>query len=82
MSSAPVFILPLDTLDATLERVGGKSLNLGTMTRAGLPVGAGFTLTTAAYRAFVLDNHLTEPIAQALADHVGRPARSSSTSPR
>ena len=38
MSSAPIFILPLDTLDATLERVGGKSLNLGTMTRAGLPV--------------------------------------------
>ncbi len=32
---------------------GGKGANLGELARAGLPVPAGFVLTTAAYRAFV-----------------------------
>lgn len=34
-----------------LAAVGGKALNLGLLTAAGLPVPGGFCLTTAAYRA-------------------------------
>ncbi len=36
-----------------LAVAGGKGANLGELTRAGLPVPAGFVLTTAAYRTFV-----------------------------
>jgi len=35
----------------TAELVGGKGLNLGLMTRAGLPVPPGFCISSAAYRA-------------------------------
>ena len=38
--------------------VGGKGANLGELARAGLPVPAGFVLTTAAYEAFVDANEL------------------------
>ena len=33
-----------------IEAVGGKALNLGVLSRAGLPVPAGYCLTTTAYR--------------------------------
>ena len=36
-----------------LARVGGKALNLGKIAAAGLPVPAGFCLTTSAYRSAV-----------------------------
>ena len=36
-----------------LARVGGKALNLGRIAAAGLPVPAGFCLTTSAYRSAV-----------------------------
>ncbi|MGW9413641.1 PEP/pyruvate-binding domain-containing protein [Arthrobacter cupressi] len=45
------FIIGLDGIRATmLDEVGGKAANLGEMAAAGLPVPAGFCLTTAAYR--------------------------------
>ncbi|GGU22862.1 PEP/pyruvate-binding domain-containing protein [Lentzea flava] len=43
-------ILPLDDPAADLAAVGGKGASLATLTRAGLPVPAGFCLTTRAYR--------------------------------
>lgn len=44
------YILPLHAIDADmLVHVGGKAANLGVMIRAGLPVPAGFCLTTTAY---------------------------------
>jgi pyruvate,water dikinase len=41
---------------------GGKAINLGEMTRAGLPVPAGFVITTTAYRTFVEANNLQSRI--------------------
>jgi pyruvate,water dikinase len=52
------FTLPLDDSQATLENVGGKGASLAHLMRAGLPVPAGFHVTTSAYRLFVADNNL------------------------
>ncbi|MET7330125.1 PEP/pyruvate-binding domain-containing protein [Nonomuraea sp. NPDC005650] len=46
-------VLPLDDTAADLATVGGKGASLARLTRAGLPVPAGFHITTDAYRAFV-----------------------------
>lgn len=65
-------ILPLNSAAATVEQVGGKGASLARMAAAALPVPPGFHLTTTAYRRFVEDNLLAEPIlcaaAQAKAD--------------
>src|SRR5829696_9965992 len=42
--------------------VGGKAANLGELTRAGLPVPAGFCVTAAAYRAFISESGTWERI--------------------
>jgi pyruvate,water dikinase len=44
------------------ESVGGKGANLGLCTQRGLPVPPGFTVTTAAYRAFVEETGLDRMI--------------------
>ena len=64
MSSTHVcpFADPDNALAADLDTVGGKGLSLASMTAAGFPVPAGFTVTTAAYRQFVSDNGLQEAI--------------------
>jgi rifampicin phosphotransferase len=62
----PPFILKLSALEATLETVGGKGMSLASLTRAGLPVPAGFHITTEAYRCFVSDNAIQPRILQAL----------------
>ena len=36
--------------------VGGKAANLGALRRAGLPVPAGFCVTTAAFRRFLAES--------------------------
>ena len=64
MSSPQVspLLLPLDSPEATLERVGGKGASLARLATAGLPVPPGFHLTTHAYGRFVDENHLAERI--------------------
>ncbi len=52
-----------------VEVLGGKGHGLALMTEAGLPVPPGFTLTTAACRAFLTDGWSTE-LAEAIADEV------------
>lgn len=59
--------LPLDSLEATLDLVGGKGASLAKMAAAGLPVPDGFHLTTAAYRLFVEANDLQAAIMDAAA---------------
>jgi phosphohistidine swiveling domain-containing protein len=66
-SSLETLILKLDSLDATLELVGGKGASLARLAAAGLPVPAGFHITTGAYRRFVSANHLAESILAAAA---------------
>ncbi len=65
-------ILGLDSPGATLERVGGKGASLARLATAGLPVPAGFHITTHAYQRFVRENQLGDAIvptaSQATAD--------------
>ncbi|ASN51000.1 PEP/pyruvate-binding domain-containing protein [Sinomonas sp. R1AF57] len=50
--AAPPLVLPLASVGAAdLPGAGGKGANLGELVAAGLPVPAGFVVTTAAYRA-------------------------------
>ena len=50
-----------------LDIVGGKGASLARLVQAGFPVPPGFTLTTAAYAAFVTENALTDKIAALVA---------------
>src|SRR5207247_9020488 len=67
------FILPLADVSARLSQVGGKGASLARMAAAGLPVPAGFHVTTEAYRRFVTEHGLQEEILAAVsavtADH-------------
>ena len=60
--------LPFTAIDrSALPVAGGKAANLGELIRAGLPVPAGFCVTTAAYDLVASDAGL-EPTLSALAD--------------
>ncbi len=69
----------LFTLDFTDERstqvrlVGGKGAGLATMTRQGLPVAPGFTISTAAYRAYLETTGLDRRLAERLRAAEGLP---------
>ena len=56
------FAVQDNALAADLDTVGGKGQSLASMTAAGFPVPAGFTVTTTAYRQFVSDNDLRQAI--------------------
>lgn len=57
-----------EELDRTwLAEAGGKGANLGELTRAGLPVPAGFVVTAGAYRAALAASGLDERIAARIA---------------
>jgi phosphoenolpyruvate synthase/pyruvate phosphate dikinase len=58
MQKTLTFILPLSDVSARLPQVGGKGASLARMAAAGLPVPAGFHVTTAAYRRFVTEHGL------------------------
>ncbi len=60
------FALPLLTVQADLETVGGKGMSLSRMINAGLPVPDGFHITTEAYRQFVTANRIQTHIHRAL----------------
>ena len=65
-AAAPRPIVPLTALGAAdLPAAGGKAANLGELLRAGLPVPAGFVVTTAVYEAFVAAAGLEETITSA-----------------
>ncbi|MCH8876111.1 MAG: hypothetical protein IIA89_04730 [Chloroflexi bacterium] len=48
--------------------VGGKGANLGELVGVGLPVPPGFCITAEAYRDFLIEAGLQEPIREVLAD--------------
>ena len=60
------YILALDYQGATLDLVGGKGISLMRMVNAGLPVPAGFLVTTDAYWHFVAENNLQAGIQDTL----------------
>jgi phosphohistidine swiveling domain-containing protein len=61
-ATRPAYTLDFAATAATLPTVGGKGMNLGRLTRAGLPVPPGFFVTTAAYQAYVEAHHLQDRI--------------------
>lgn len=71
-----LYILPFDSSDASLQLVGGKGRSLAKMAAAGLPVPAGFHLTTSAYQHFVDENDLQTTILDVVTDAAGQRATS------
>ncbi len=62
-----MYIRTLSTLSRLdFHLAGGKAVNLGELLQAGLPVPAGFVVTTDAYRLFVAENRLETKIDQIL----------------
>jgi pyruvate,water dikinase len=58
-----IFIKQFDQLGSSdIDQAGGKGANLGELTRAGLPVPAGFVVVTDAYRAYVAEHDLQDKI--------------------
>lgn len=51
-----MMIIPFNSSEATLDRAGGKGMNLARLTRAGFAVPRGFIIATNAYRQFVNAN--------------------------
>src|ERR671926_1525564 len=54
------------------ELLGGKGLGLAEMTQLGVPVPAGFTITTDACRAYMREGGLPEGLEDEVAEHVAR----------
>jgi rifampicin phosphotransferase len=58
-----IFIKQFDEIGRDdIDEAGGKGANLGELTRADLPVPAGFVVATAAYRAYVDEHQLGDKI--------------------
>lgn len=67
-NTAPPFILPIDAAYPDDGQTGGKGLHLSHLTHSlGLPVPAGFIISTSAFRAFLELNDLRARIDQQLA---------------
>ena len=64
----PQPFLPLESLEATLEKVGGKGANLARLAQAGFNVPSGFFIPTESYKNFVEEHQLDAVIREALAD--------------
>jgi pyruvate,orthophosphate dikinase len=54
------------------ELLGGKGVGLAQMTQMGVPVPAGFTITTDACRAYLSAGDLPEGLEEEVAEHVAR----------
>lgn len=62
-----MFVLPLNSPDATLPLVGGKGANLTRLVRAGLPVPDGFLLTTYVYQLYIAATDIADEILERVA---------------
>jgi pyruvate,orthophosphate dikinase len=58
--------------DGGRELLGGKGTGLAEMTQMGVPVPAGFTVTTDACRAYMASHELPAGLADEVADHIAR----------
>jgi len=73
MSGGQAYVYEFSQGDRSqVDLLGGKGANLAEMTRLGLPVPPGFTITTAACRYFLEHGHGPEGLQRQIADHVGR----------
>src|SRR5438309_4683604 len=58
--------------DGGKELLGGKGVGLAEMTQLGVPVPAGFTITTDACRAYLSEGGLPAGLEEEVADHIAR----------
>ena len=58
--------------DGGRELLGGKGIGLAEMTQLGIPVPAGFTITTEACRAYMASGGEVEGLEEEIAEHVER----------
>jgi pyruvate,orthophosphate dikinase len=58
--------------DGGRELLGGKGIGLAEMTQLGVPVPAGFTITTDACRAYLREGGLPAGLEDEVADHIAR----------
>src|SRR5438270_7004001 len=58
--------------DGGRELLGGKGIGLAEMTQLGIPVPAGFTITTDACRAYLREGGLPEGLEDEVAEHIAR----------
>jgi pyruvate,orthophosphate dikinase len=73
--SAPVarYVYDFDEpADGGRELLGGKGIGLAEMTQLGVPVPAGFTITTDACRAYLREGGLPAGLEDEIAEHIGR----------
>ena len=54
------------------DLLGGKGVGLAEMTQLGVPVPAGFTITTDACRAFMASGGEVEGLDEEVAEHIAR----------
>jgi pyruvate,orthophosphate dikinase len=54
------------------DLLGGKGVGLAEMTQLGIPVPAGFTITTDASRAFMASGGEVEGLDEEVAEHIAR----------
>src|SRR5215469_7662709 len=54
------------------ELLGGKGIGLAEMTQLGIPVPAGFTITTDACRAFMASGGTVDGLDEEAAEHIER----------
>ncbi len=58
--------------DGGRDLLGGKGIGLAEMTQLGVPVPAGFTITTDACRAYLREGGLPEGLEDEVAEHIAR----------
>jgi len=58
--------------DGGRDLLGGKGIGLAEMTQLGIPVPAGFTITTEACRAYMRSGGTVEGLEDEVAEHIGR----------
>jgi pyruvate,orthophosphate dikinase len=58
--------------DGGRELLGGKGIGLAEMTQLGVPVPAGFTITTDACRAYMEKGDFPEGLAEEVDEHLAR----------
>jgi pyruvate, orthophosphate dikinase len=58
--------------DGGKELLGGKGVGLAEMTQLGVPVPAGFTITTDACRAYLQEGGLPDGLEDEIAEHIAR----------
>jgi pyruvate, orthophosphate dikinase len=61
-----------ESADGGRELLGGKGIGLAEMTQLGIPVPAGFTITTDACRAYMVSGGEVEGLEEEVAEHIER----------